>query len=126
MAESLSASELRVMNVVWDAGGEASARQIAEALAESVSYTASGTYTIIHRCIGKGALERVDPGFRCRALVSRREVQDEQTGQLIDRLFGGSPEGLFAALVERTDVTPEEARRLHALVDERLGRGASS
>ena len=34
------------------------------------------TYTLIKRCIKKGAIERSDPGFMCHALVPQAEVQE--------------------------------------------------
>lgn len=118
MTAALSDSEMRVMNVVWANGGEASAKQISDALAEQVGYSASATYTLIHRCIKKGALERIDPDFLCRALVSREQIQAEETDRLVDRVFEGSADKLFAALVGRQKVSREEIARLRSLVDE--------
>lgn len=115
---TLSDSEIRVMDVVWDAGGRASAKQIADALAGQLEYSASATYTLIHRCIKKGALERVQPGFVCHALVSREQVQAEETDRLVDRVFNGSADKLFAALVGRKKVSREEIARLRDLVNE--------
>lgn len=109
------------MGVIWDAGGTCPAKLVADALAVSNGYTASATYTIIHRCIKKNAVERVSPGFVCRALVSRAEVQRRQTDELLDRLFDGSAEQLVASLVRRNGITPEEARRLREIVDAQFG-----
>lgn len=118
MEAALSDSEIRVMDVVWANSGEASAKQISEALAEQLGYSASATYTLIHRCIKKGALERVEPGFLCRALVNREQIQAEETDRLVDRVFEGSADKLFAALIGRQKVSREEIARLRTLVDE--------
>lgn len=114
---ALSDSELRVMDIVWGDGGESTARRIGEVLAERFGYSLSATYTLITRCIKKGALERIDPGYRCRALVSQQAVQDEETDGLIDRLFGGSADRLFAALVDRKKVSSAEIDRLRRMAD---------
>lgn len=114
----LSDAELKVMSVIWEAGGEAPARQVIDALAASDDLSSSATYTLIYRCIKKGAIERVDPGFVCRATISQQEMQDEQTSQLVDRLFGGSTDRLFAALVNRKKVSPHEMERLKSVIDD--------
>ena len=117
MSTALSDSEIRVMDIVWDAGGQASAKQIADSLASQLEYSASATYTLIHRCIKKGALERVQPGFMCRALISREQVQAEETDRLVNRVFDGSADKLFAALIGRNKVSRDEIARLRDLVD---------
>ena len=115
---ALSDSELKVMDVVWREGGETTARRIGEALADRFGYSLSATYTLIGRCIKKGALQRVDPGYHCRALVTQEAVQNEETDGLIDRLFGGSADRLFAALVNRKKVSREVIDRLRQMADD--------
>lgn len=115
---ALSDSELRVMDVVWQQGGETTARHIGEELAERFGYSLSATYTLIGRCIKKGALQRIEPGYQCRALVTQETVQNEETDGLIDRLFGGSADRLFAALVSRKKVSHEEIDRLRQMADD--------
>ena len=117
MSVLLSGAELRVMAIVWREG-QASARHIADVLASEVGYSASATYTLVSRCIKKGALERRDPGYICVPLMTQEQVQDSETDDLIDRLFGGSADKLFAALVSRKKVSRAELDRLRAMVDE--------
>ena len=38
----------------------------------------------------KGMVQRRDPGFHCYALVSREQVQQEETRSLIDKVYNGS------------------------------------
>ena len=63
-------SELKVMGVLWREG-DAPARHIAQVLAEEVGWNVNTTYTLIKRCIKKGAIERTDPGFLCHALIGK-------------------------------------------------------
>lgn len=118
MKNELSSSELRVMNVIWRCGGQASAKQIVDELAKEVNYSASATYTLIYRCIKKGAAERIDPGFVCNALISQDEIGSERTDRLIDELFDGSADKLFAALVRRGKVSDKKLGELRTMVDE--------
>lgn len=118
MGVELSDAELDVMGAVWDAGGEAAAIDVCKAFESKAGASRSATYTLIYRCIKKGALERVDPGFVCRAKVSRDQMQDEQTNRLADKLFEGSLDNLFAALVDRKKVSVRALERARAALDE--------
>ena len=110
-------SELRVMDVQWREG-DLPARQIADVLTRQIGWNINTTYTLIKRCIGKGAIERREPGFVCRALVSREQVQQEETQELIDRLFDGSADALFASLLGSKRVSEEQMQRLRRMIDE--------
>lgn len=110
-------SELRVMDVLWREG-DLPARQIADVLTRQIGWNINTTYTLIKRCIEKGAIERREPGFVCRALVSREQVQQEETQELIDRLFDGSADALFASLLGSKRVSEEQMQRLRRMIDE--------
>lgn len=110
-------SELKVMGVLWREG-EATAKHIADVLAEEVGWNRNTTYTLIKRCIQKGAVERLEPHFRCRALVAREAVQAAQTDELVSKLFDGCADKLFASLLGRRKLSGEEIARLRTLVDE--------
>ena len=110
-------SELRVMYVLWREG-DLPARQIADVLTRQIGWNINTTYTLIKRCIEKGAIERREPGFVCRALVSREQVQQEETQELIDRLFDGSADALFASLLGSKRVSEEQMQRLRRMIDE--------
>ena len=103
MEKRLQDAELKVMNVVWKEQ-PVRARRIVEALAEETGWNVNTTYTLIKRCIEKGAVERSEPGFVCRALVTKKDVQNAETDRLIDRLFDGSLDKLYYALLERKRV----------------------
>lgn len=117
METKLFASELKVMEVLWREG-DAPARRIAAILTEKVGWNVNTTYTLIKRCMRKGAIERSEPGFLCHALIRREEVRAAETDELIDRLYGGSADRLFAALLDRKRLSPEQLRRLRELVEE--------
>ena len=110
-------SELRVMDVLWREG-DLPARRSADVLTRQIGWNINTTYTLIKRCIGKGAIERREPGFVCRALVSREQVQQEETQELIDRLFDGSADALFASLLGSKRVSEEQMQRLRRMIDE--------
>ena len=76
------------------------------------------TYTLIKRCIKKGAIERFEPKFMCHALIPKEEVQEAQTEELINKIYDGSAEQLFAALLSRKKLSSEQIDRLKRMVEE--------
>lgn len=117
METKLFDSELKVMGVLWREG-EATAKRVASVLAEEVGWNRNTTYTLLKRCIQKGAVERLEPNFRCRALVSREAVQRAETEELVDKLFEGSVDKLFASLLGRKKLPAEQIARLREIVGE--------
>lgn len=110
-------SELKVMDVLWREGN-ATAKYISEVLKEEVGWNKNTTYTLIKRCMKKGAIERSEPNFMCRALIPKEKVQEAETEELINKIYDGSADKLFAALLSRKNLSPEEIRRLKRLVEE--------
>lgn len=100
-------SELKVMEVLWREG-EVTARQIAGVLREEIGWNRNTTYTVIKKCIEKGAIKRLEPKFICRAIVSKEDIQAYETEELIDRMFDGSKQKFFAAFLTENSLTEEE------------------
>lgn len=117
MEDRIYDSELRVLEFLWQ-GGTLSAREIAARAAEEVGWSKTTTYTVLKKCVDKGLVERRDPGFLCRALVSRREAQHQETRGLIDRMYGGSADRLVASLLEGRNLSEAEINRLRRMVEE--------
>lgn len=109
-------SELKVMNVLWR-GGDRTAKEIAHILRAETGWNVNTTYTVIKKCVAKGAVERREPGFLCHALISKEAVREAETDELIGKLFDGSVDQLFAALLGSKKLSPEQIARLKALVD---------
>ena len=110
-------SEIKIMEVLWREG-DVTAKYIAEVLAREVGWNKNTTYTLIKRCIGKGAIERIEPNFICHPLIPREAVQNAETDELINRLYGGSADMLFAALLGRKGLSEEQIEKLCRMVDD--------
>lgn len=110
-------SELKVMEVLWERG-VSTARDIVDVLASQVGWNKNTTYTVIKKCIEKGIVEREEPGFVCKPLVSKDEVQQSEVEQLIDKMFGGSSELFFSAFLKNKGISQQEAKRLAKLIEE--------
>ena len=109
-------SELKVMSVLWQEG-DTTAKHISDVLKEAVGWNINTTYTLIKRCIKKGAIERREPHFMCHALIPKEQVQ-ALTKELINKIFDGSADKLFASLLSRKKLTSEQIAQLKAIVDD--------
>lgn len=110
-------SELKIMDVLWREGA-VTAKYIADSLAVEVGWNKNTTYTLIKRCIQKGAIERTEPNFLCRACIPKEQVQEQETNALIDKVFDGSVDKLFAALVGRENLSGEQIASLKQMVQQ--------
>lgn len=110
-------SELKIMNVLW-AQGDMAAKQIAGILKEETGWNVNTTYTLIKRCIKKGAVARSEPNFMCHALIPKEEVQEAETDELINKIYDGSADKLFAALLGRKKLSAEQIEKLRKIVGE--------
>ena len=108
-------SALRVMNAVWDKE-DITAKEVADTLSAQYGWNKNTSYTVIQQCIKKNLLERVDPGFHCRALVSRDEVQKAELHELLEQVFDGSSTLLFSTLVESGSLSDQDIRELEELI----------
>lgn len=115
MAIKLFDSELKVMGVLWKEG-DTTAKQISDILKSEIGWNMNTTYTIIKKCIAKGAIERIEPNFLCHALIQKEAVQEAETDELIGKLYDGSADKLFAALLGRKKLTTEQIAKLKQIV----------
>lgn len=110
-------SELKVMDVLWREG-DTTAKHISDVLKEETGWNMNTTYTLIKRCIKKGAIERSEPNFMCHALIPKEEVQEAETDELINKIYDGSVDKLFAALLGRKKLSTEQMKKLRQMVDD--------
>lgn len=106
--------------VLWQQNDQ-TAKAVSLHLAQSAGWNKNTTYTVIKKCIDKGAIERREPNFVCHALISKQQAQTEEAQSLVDKVFGGSAELLFASLLSDRSLSKEELDRLKALVEAHEG-----
>ena len=109
-------SELKVMETLWKEG-DLSAGQLAKILKDQTGWNRNTTYTVIKKLIAKGAIERYEPNFTCRALISKEQVQQQEATELIGKLFDGSSELFLSAYLSSRVLTKDEINRLKQLVE---------
>lgn len=109
-------SELKVMDILWKEG-DTTAKRIAEALKEQVGWSKTTTYTVIKKCIDKGAIKRSDPNFVCSPLITREQAQEFETTELINKMYDGAADRLVASILGRKNLPPEVIEKLKQLIE---------
>lgn len=109
-------SELKIMEILWR-DGAATAKRIAEILKEQVGWSKTTTYTVIKKCLDKGAVERSDPNFLCSPLITKEQAQEAETAELINKMYGGAADQLVASVLGRKNLPPEAIQKLKRLVE---------
>jgi predicted transcriptional regulator len=109
-------SELKVMDILWKEG-ETTAKRIAETLKEQVGWSKTTTYTVIKKCLDKGAIKRSDPNFVCSPLITREQAQEFETTELINKMYGGAADRLVASILGRKNLPPEVIEKLKQLIE---------
>ena len=115
MAIKLFDSELKVMDILWKEG-DRTAKQISDILKAEIGWNMNTSYTVIKKCIAKGAIRRKEPNFLCHALIPKEAVQAAETDELISKLYDGSADKLFAALLGRKKLSAEQIAKLKQIV----------
>lgn len=113
----LHEGELNIMELLWS-NKTLAAKDMAKIIKEYVGWEKNTTYTVIKRLIDKGAIVREDPGFICKATVSKRMVQQMETLNLINKFYGGSFESFIAEYLRSQDLSAVELDLLEKIVKE--------
>jgi predicted transcriptional regulator len=117
--EQLTPLELEIMKVLWETG-PASVQAVQEKLTgeRPLAYnTVQTMLNVLHRK-GKVRREMLGRAFLYEPAVSRVQAASQAVGDLVQRMFDGSPESLVLSLVEARQLSPETLARLSAMLDE--------
>lgn len=117
----LHEGELNVMELLWS-NQSLAAKDIAKIIKDYIGWEKNTTYTVIKRLIEKGAVKREDPGFICKAVISKNEVQQIETRALIDKVFGGELIAFFTEFLAQQNLDAEEVRELRKILDSQYRR----
>jgi len=117
-APGLTPLELDIMKILWETG-PVPVQAVLERLAPArkLAYnTVQTMLTVLHR---KGKVRRAlkDRAYHYAPSVSRLQATRQAVGDIVQRLFEGSPEGLVMSLVETRQLTPEKLTELAALLE---------
>lgn len=113
----LHEGELNIMELLWSNKALA-AKDISKIIKEYIGWEKNTTYTVIKRLIDKGAVKREDPGFVCRATISKKTVQAIETKVLLNKLYNGSLSTFLTEYLKNQDLTKAELLELQRIIGE--------
>ena len=113
----LHEGELNVMELLWS-NKVLAAKDISKIIKEYIGWEKNTTYTVIKRLIDKGAIKREDPGFLCRASISKRAVQNIETKALINKVYNGSLGTFLSEYLKNQDLSRAEYMELERIISE--------
>jgi BlaI family penicillinase repressor len=111
--------ELQIMKVVWEKG-KATVYDVKEALGKGRKPAYSTILTMMRKIEAKGYLEHEmeNRTYIYHATISRKDVQHSVLGDILDRLFEGSPSLLMNSLVEHKGINEKELQQIKRLIKE--------
>lgn len=115
----LHEGELNVMELLWS-NKVLAAKDISKIIKEYIGWEKNTTYTVIKRLIDKGAISREDPGFLCRAEVTKKQVQEIETKALLTKMFNGSLTTFITDYLNDCKLTTEQVIELQRVLNHQV------
>src|SRR5687768_2719179 len=115
-SDQMTPLELEIMQVLWN-NGPANVQTVQNELKRELAYTTVQTMlTVLHR---KKKVNRTlkDKAYIYKPTVTRTKFTGQAVREFVDRLFGGSAEGLVMSLLQEKHLTPEKLASLHELIE---------
>ncbi len=113
----LTPLELHIMDVLWETGPANVQTVQARLQGRSLAYTTVQTMlNVLHR---KGKVQRQlkERAYLYRPVLSRQKAVTQAVGDMLNRFFGGSADGLVLSLVEMRHLTPQKLARIQKLLE---------
>ena len=78
---NIQKSDYYILDILWE-NGDMKASQIANILEKNIGWNKNTTYTIINRCVKKEYIKRIDPGYVCRAMITKKQATESNVDEL--------------------------------------------
>lgn len=115
--ERIGEAEYAVMEVLWR-DAPLTATEVADRVPAERGWSIRTVKTMLARLLAKGVLAHEEEGRRYlyRPAVARADYVAQESGRLIDRMFGGRVTPLVAQLAERDRLTDADIVEIEALL----------
>ena len=115
--ERIGEAEYAVMEVLWNEA-PLTAAEVAGRVPAERGWSIRTVKTMLARLLAKGVLAHEEEGRRYlyRPAVARADYVAQESGRLIDRMFGGRVTPLVAQLAERDRLSDADIAEIEALL----------
>lgn len=107
-------SEYRFCEILWE-HEPVSSGELVKLCREKLEWKKSTTYTVIRRLSERGILKSEHAVVT--SLISKEEVQAQESAEVVERTFSGSLPGFIAAFTRKKSLTAEEADEIQKIID---------
>ncbi|MCI8557211.1 MAG: BlaI/MecI/CopY family transcriptional regulator [Lachnospiraceae bacterium] len=116
----INESEYRLMDILWDVE-PVNSMELVGLCREGLGWKKSTTYTIL-RSLGEKQIVRNENAI-VRTLVSRGQIQRQESREFLEKKFRGSLPAFIAAFLQEEKLTKKEARELQELINQASEEG---
>ena len=115
--ERIGDAEYAVMEVLWNEA-PLTAAEVAERVPRERGWSIHTVKTMLSRLSAKGILSHEEDGRRYlyRPAVAREDYVDQESGRLLDRMFGGRLTPLVAHLARRDRLSDRDIAEIEQLL----------
>ena len=113
-------AELKIMQVLWK-NKKSSLNQIIESLSDNEEKNRNTIKTLLHRLIGKGAVESKKINLREVVYIPKineKKYLAKESDTFLKKLFNGSTEKLLLNFVEEKKVSKKELEKLIDILEQ--------
>lgn len=106
-------AEYRVMQIIWN-NEPMTSRKLSELCLQELGWKRTTTYTMLKRLNQKGYTK--NENAIVSSLISREEVQKQESKAFIDKNFAGSLSSFIAAFTSENNLDDEEVAKIQKLI----------
>jgi BlaI family penicillinase repressor len=125
---NLTPAELELMHILWE-NGPSTVQMVTDRLPATRTLAYTTVQTVLNTLHRKGKVKRVlnSRAFFYEPAVSRKRAAGQALKEMVNKLFGGSPEQLVLTMLDTRQLTPAKLRDLQRMVEaaERRTRGTT-
>lgn len=114
MSFKLCDSDFYFMKVVWEVEPVNSGKLV-QLCSEKLGWKKSTTYTMIKKMSQKGFLK--NENATVTSLISKQEVEKQESDYFVERTFEGSLPGFLAAFMKGRTISEQEAEELKQMIE---------
>jgi BlaI family transcriptional regulator, penicillinase repressor len=117
-SQGLTPLELQIMQVLWQ-HGPGNVQEVQDRLETEPKLAYTTVQTMLNVLDRKGKVKRTLHGraYTYKAVVTKEKALHQVLHDLVDRMFGGSPEELVMSLMKSHQIKPERLTELSRLIE---------
>ncbi|MGI6451605.1 MAG: BlaI/MecI/CopY family transcriptional regulator [Desulfitobacteriia bacterium] len=114
-------AELKFMNIIWN-HEPVTTGELVKLCQEELDWKKSTTYTVLRRLVQRGAIRNENSVVK--SLVSRSEVQKQESREHIEKIYNGSLSNFFVSFLQNEKLSEEELKELRKIIENGGGKNA--